>query len=170
MAYLSNKPFSDNTNRIILRQKTVLRYASARLATPLPFNTLPFRLSLSKKYYITSRVRMNTHGGLQMNTTQKKRPPRWPRTIPHKERIYVKVHTLFDQTGQMMPEAIIWKDGRVFPIDRVEDYRPASTLELSRTGDCYTVIIRGERKYLFFKRNIMVNDHRVGRWWVEITH
>ena len=88
--------------------------------------------------------------------------------LPHTERIYVKVNTLFDQSGAMMPQAIIWSDGRVFEIDRVEDYRPASTLEVGRTGDCYTVIIRGERKYLFFKRNLRMYDHRIGRWWVEV--
>ena len=112
-----------------------------------------------------------------MKTTQQKRPPRWPHeigstiphsgTIPHKERVYVKVHTLFDQTGMVMPQSIIWKDGRIFQIDKVENFRPASTLEPGRTGDCYTVIIKGERKYLFFKRNTM-NDHRIGRWWVEV--
>ena len=96
-----------------------------------------------------------------MNTTRK-RPHR-----PQYERIYVKVNTLIDQTGEMMPKSITWTDGRVFPIDKVEDFRPASTLEPGKTGDCYTVIIRGERKYLFFKKNLM-QDHRVGRWWVEV--
>ena len=42
------------------------------------------------------------------------------------------------------------------------------TLEPGQTGDCYTVIIRGERKYLFFKRNLRMYDHRIGRWWVEV--
>ena len=95
-----------------------------------------------------------------MNTL--KRPYR-----PHIEKVYLKVDTSFDQTGEMMPKSIIWSDVRVFPIDKVEDFRPASTLELGRTGNCYTVIIRGERKDLFFKRNLM-QDHRVGRWWVEV--
>ena len=98
-----------------------------------------------------------------MYTTQQ-RPPRWPRI----ERIYVKVNTLFDQTGMIMPQSIIWSDGRIFKIDKVEDYRPASTLEPGRTGDCYTVIIKGERKYLFFQRNTLINDQRMGRWWVEV--
>ena len=87
---------------------------------------------------------------------------------PHIEKIYVKVNSDFDQTGEMMPKSIIWSDGRVFEIDRVESFRPASTLEPGRTGDCYTVIIRGERKYLFFKRNLRMYDHRIGRWWVEV--
>ena len=101
-----------------------------------------------------------------MYTTQQ-RPPRWPRQ-PRIERIYVKVNTLFDQTGMIMPQSIIWSDGRIFKIDKVEDYRPASTLEPGRTGDCYTVIIKGERKYLFFQRNTLINDQRMGRWWVEV--
>ena len=88
---------------------------------------------------------------------------------PHIEKIYVKVNSDFDQTGMITPRSITWKDGRVFPIEMVESFRPASTLEPGRTGDCYTVIIKGERKYLFFKRNLRMNDHRIGRWWVEVS-
>lgn len=104
------------------------------------------------------------------NYKQNQRPParsRRPR-VPHTERVFVKVNTLFDQTGMIMPQSIIWKDGRIFPIDKVEDFRPASTLEPGRTGDCYTVIIKGERKYLFFQRINTFEKHRLGRWWVEV--
>ena len=98
-----------------------------------------------------------------MNLKQsQKRPHR-----PHIEKIYVQVNSDFDQTGMVTPRSITWKDGREFVIEEIEDFRPASTLVPGRTGDCYTVIIRGERKYLFFKRNLM-QDHRVGRWWVEV--
>ena len=101
-----------------------------------------------------------------------KRPPSWPHeinhTVSHKERVYVKVDTSFDQTGAMMPKSITWTDGRVFQIEKVEDFRPASTLEPGRVGDCYTVIIKGERKYLFFQRVNTFEKARFGRWWVEV--
>ena len=105
-----------------------------------------------------------------MNKIQSQERPR----LPHIEKIYVKVNSDFDQTGMVTPRSITWKDGREFVIDKVQDYRPASALrgistqEPGRTGDCYTVIIRGERKYLFFKRNMRMYDHRIGRWWVEV--
>ena len=70
-------------------------------------------------------------------TPQQHRPP---------TRVYVKVNSDFDSTGSVTPRAIIWSDGRVFKIDSVRDFRPASALGESRRGDCYTVLIRGEER------------------------
>ena len=83
------------------------------------------------------------------------------------ERIYVKVNSDFDATGAVTPKAIIWKDGRIFRIDAVRDFRPASSLQQGRHGDCYTVIIRGEERRLFFERTSADEKSRLGRWWVE---
>ena len=82
-------------------------------------------------------------------------------------RIYVKVNSDFDATGAVTPKAIIWSDGRIFKIDAVRDFRPASALESGRAGDCYTVMIRGEEKLLFFERTKLMFGSRLGRWWVE---
>ena len=54
-----------------------------------------------------------------------------------RQRIYVKVNTDFDATGTMTPRAIIWSDGRIFKIDTVRDFRPASTLGAGHSGDCF---------------------------------
>lgn len=83
------------------------------------------------------------------------------------QRIYVKVNSDFDATGSMQPRAIIWEDGRIFKIDAVQDFRPASTLSPGRSGDCYTVVIKGEVKHLFFQRTDPACQSTVGRWWVE---
>ncbi len=85
----------------------------------------------------------------------------------YSERVYVKVNTDFDSTGYMMPRSIIWSDGRVFTIDAVRDFRPASALEKGRSGDCYTVVIRGEERLLFFEKTCELFASRVGRWFVE---
>lgn len=69
---------------------------------------------------------------------------------PKTERIYVKVNSDFDSTGYMQPKTITWDDGRTFTIEKVKDFRPAD-LE-GRTGDCYTVVIHGQEKHLFFER------------------
>lgn len=83
------------------------------------------------------------------------------------ERIYVKVNSDFDSTGFMQPRSITWKDGRVFPIDAVKDFRPASCFEEQLPGDCYTVVIKGETKHLFFERSDTRFPSRFGRWFVE---
>lgn len=83
------------------------------------------------------------------------------------KRIYVKVTSDFDATGYMQPRCITWEDGRVFQIDQIRDFRPASDAE--RTRDCYTVIIKGEEKHLFFERIDPLFPNRLGRWFVERT-
>jgi hypothetical protein len=85
------------------------------------------------------------------------------------ERIYVKVDSSFDETGYMQPKAITWSDGRTFPIDSVTDFRPADTVGVSIPGDCYTVVIKGEQKHLFFEPTDRRFAGRVGRWFVERT-
>lgn len=85
------------------------------------------------------------------------------------ERVYVKVDTRFDQTGYMKPTAITWADGRTFDIERVRDFRPAATAgNKSINGDCYTVVIKGQDRFLYFEE---ANPHfsgRPGRWFVEV--
>ena len=86
---------------------------------------------------------------------------------PHK--VYVKVNSDFDSTGYMQPRSITWKDGRIFPIEAVKDFRPASSIEHSLPGDCYTVVIKGEMKRLYFERSQDRVACHFGRWFVEST-
>ena len=81
-----------------------------------------------------------------------------------KKRVYVKVNSDFDTTGYMQPRTITWLDGRTFRIDSVRDCRPISEAP-SRT--CYTIIIKGEVKYLFFEKSSLLHPSCYGRWWVE---
>ena len=96
-----------------------------------------------------------THRGKHMNTVRKT------------EKVYVKVNSDFDQTGHVLPRTITWSDGRVFRIEAVKDLRPASTLGKGRNGDCYTIIVQGEEKHLFFEKNTELYGSRIGRWFVE---
>ena len=86
---------------------------------------------------------------------------------PQPKRIYVKVNSDFDATGAVTPRAIVWADGRIFKIDSVRDFRPAAELENGHAGDCYTVMIHGEERQLFFERTRAMYGGRLGRWWVE---
>ena len=69
----------------------------------------------------------------------------------------------------MMPCSITWKDGRVFKIEAVKDFRPASSIEEKLPGDCYTVQIKGELRHLFFERSHDRFATHFGRWWVETS-
>ena len=85
----------------------------------------------------------------------------------HKQRVYVKVNSDFDATGYMQPKTITWSDGRRFIIDAVKDYRPAGNNHDSRNCDCYTIVINGKTKYLFFERASSYQRSAFGRWYVE---
>ena len=80
------------------------------------------------------------------------------------DRVYVKVSSDFDRTGYMQPRVITWPDGRTFRIEDVRSFRPAVSGHLL---DCYTVVVCGKEKHLFFER---ANEHdscRLGRWFVQ---
>lgn len=64
---------------------------------------------------------------------------------------------------------LIFNTQITFAIDAVRDFRPAGTLGCDCRGDCYTVVIRGEEKHLFFERVDPLFSGRVGRWFVEKT-
>lgn len=98
-----------------------------------------------------------------MNAQKQKEPFRPSRP----EKVYVKVNSDFDSTGYMQPKSITWTDGRTFRIDEVKDYRPASVYRQGQEGACYTVIIRGEEKHLFFEWTHSSFSSRVARWYVE---
>ncbi len=82
-------------------------------------------------------------------------------------RVYVKVNSDFDSAGYMEPRSITWKDGRTFRIDTVRDLVPASLYGEDYSGECYTVVIRGEERRLFFERSSGRQPNRFGRWFVE---
>lgn len=84
-------------------------------------------------------------------------------------KVYVKVNSDFDATGYMMPRTITWADGRTFIIDEVRDFRPVSSVSGSHSGDCYTVIIHGEEKHLYFEKTSSIFASRFGRWFVELA-
>lgn len=86
---------------------------------------------------------------------------------PHMERIYVKVNSDFDATGYMQPRSITWADGRTFKIEAVKDYRPTACYRQGAEGSCYTVMIRGQERHLFFEWTNSSFASRVARWYVE---
>ena len=82
------------------------------------------------------------------------------------DRVYVQVSSDFDQTGYMQPRSITWPDGRVFRIEDVRAFRPSGD---SQMLDCYTVVIRGKEKQLYFERSSGQFACRFGRWYVDLS-
>lgn len=83
-------------------------------------------------------------------------------------RVYVKVDSRFDETGMMIPISLIWTNGKIYKIDGIKDFRPArSAIGANLPGDCYTVIIGGQEKHLFFQKTDPRFSSTVGRWFVE---
>ena len=83
------------------------------------------------------------------------------------EKVYVKVNSDFDATGYMQAREITWGDGRTYPIEQVRDFLPGNTIA-DMLGDCYTVIIKGQERHLFFERADRMFPSRFGRWFVEV--
>ncbi len=75
-----------------------------------------------------------------------------------RRKVYVDVTARFDKGGSVVPENIIWEDGRRFEIDRVVDVRPAASLKAGGCGMRYTCRICGKETFLFLEGN---------RWFVE---
>ena len=88
---------------------------------------------------------------------------------PHLEKVYVKVNSDFDATGYMNPRSITWADGRTFKIDAVKDFRPSDYYQQGSSGACYTVMIRGEEKRLYFEWTNSAFASRVARWYVKMA-
>lgn len=81
-------------------------------------------------------------------------------------KVYVQVKVEFTPEGQMRPRELVWEDGRRFEIDRVIGIKQAAEQKCGGQGDRYTIMVRGERKELFFERNGSVVGDNIGRWFV----
>ena len=80
---------------------------------------------------------------------------------------YVEVHARFDSSGKLIPEKIVWEDGRSYEIDRVSDIRQSASMKVGGQGDRYTITVNGRERYLFFERSASINGNNIGRWYVE---
>lgn len=82
-------------------------------------------------------------------------------------KVYVSVLVAFNSEGVMYPRALVWEDGHRYDIDKVLDVRQAAAMKAGGQGDRYTVVINGQRSYLFFERSTNVSGNNIGRWFVE---
>ena len=80
---------------------------------------------------------------------------------------YVPVWVMFDEDGRMLPRALVWRDGLTYGIDRVKDIRRAAARKAGGMGDRYTIMVRGQERYLFFEHSAEYCDKNPGRWFLE---
>lgn len=80
---------------------------------------------------------------------------------------YVGVKAEFNSDGVMLPRSLVWEDGITYEIDRVVDIRPSYAAKAGGQGDRYTIMVHGQRKYLFFERTTNMTGNIIGRWFVE---
>lgn len=73
----------------------------------------------------------------------------------------------FNSDGVMLPRSLIWEDGITYEIDRVVDIRPSYAAKAGGQGDRYTIMVHGQRKFLFFERTTNMTGNIIGRWFVE---
>lgn len=74
------------------------------------------------------------------------------------QKVYVEVAATFTPEGTIIPQHIRWKDGMIFPIDRVTDIRRSAATKAGGCGLRYTIRIGGRQTYLFLDED---------RWFVE---
>jgi len=77
------------------------------------------------------------------------------------------VNAEFNSDGVMLPRSLIWEDGITYEIDRVVDIRPSYAAKAGGQGDRYTIMVHGQRKFLFFERTTNMTGNIIGRWFVE---
>ena len=82
-------------------------------------------------------------------------------------KVYVSVIVDFKLDGQMFPRSIEWEDGIRYEIDRVLDIRPGYAAKAGGQGDKYTIMVNGQRTYLYFERSTKLTGNIIGRWFVE---
>lgn len=73
-------------------------------------------------------------------------------------KVYVGVNAKFEPDGTLLPQSVLWEDGREFEIDKILDVRRAASLKAGGTGIRYTVRIGRHETFLFLEE---------GRWFAE---
>lgn len=86
---------------------------------------------------------------------------------PMVQKVYVPVDLQMDEQGRMIPIAVIWTDGRRYPLGKIIDCRPAPAKKTGGQGQRYAFMDHGNVKYLFFERSPNVTGPVIGRWFVE---
>lgn len=78
--------------------------------------------------------------------------------IAGRRKRYVEVEATFLVDGCIVPRAVVWDDGRRFPVRAVLGTRRCASLKVGGEGVRYDVLVGHARTFLF---------HEDPRWFVE---
>ena len=78
--------------------------------------------------------------------------------IAARRKRYVEVEATFLEDGRIVPRAVIWHDGRRFPVRAVLGVRRCASLKVGGEGVRYDVVVGNAHTFLF---------HEDPRWFVE---
>ena len=82
-------------------------------------------------------------------------------------KVYVRVMSITETDGRIIPKYLYWEDGLKYKIDKVSDVKQAASMKAGGCGDRYTIWVNGKQTYLFFERNASVTGNNIGRWFVK---
>ena len=71
----------------------------------------------------------------------------------------VNVIAEFTASGQLIPMAIRWKDGRIFDIEKVIYSNKCVGVVSGKASHRFKILVGGEERYLFYEAN--------GQWFIE---
>ena len=75
------------------------------------------------------------------------------------KKVYVEVYARFTKDGRLLPKSFLWKDGREYEIQRIQNITRAVSLRAGGVGVRYTCMIDGKISHLFYEENNL--------WFVE---
>ncbi|WP_281653753.1 outer dense fiber protein 1 [Eggerthella sinensis] len=78
--------------------------------------------------------------------------------IAGRRKRYVEVEATFLEDGRILPRAVVWRDGRRFPVRAILGMRRCSSLKVGGAGVRYDVVVGHAHTFLF---------HEDPRWFVE---
>lgn len=61
----------------------------------------------------------------------------------------ISIIAKFTEDGRVLPQTLLWEDGRKFSIDRISDIRRAASLKAGGIGLRYDCYIHGKQVYLY---------------------
>jgi hypothetical protein len=70
------------------------------------------------------------------------------------KKVIVEVVCHFDKIGTVMPQKILWPDGRIYEVDKVTEVTQAASQIVGGVGTRYTVRILDREKYLWREGDI----------------
>jgi len=73
-------------------------------------------------------------------------------------KVYVEVMAKFTPEGKVIPLSVLWEDGVIYKIDKVQEAQNRASFKVGGIGKRYECRIKGLKTYIFLENN---------RWFVE---